>query len=113
LKLNGVFLHSYPPENKGLFHSYHTSKIILSIVRNQVWKCASGIISCEYLSGSFPGQLFSMYASVKDNSFLEKESPEGKQVYFERQLTWVLRFLSPLTRYFREGDLRAEFASFF
>ncbi|MBP9692739.1 MAG: hypothetical protein KBD90_05365, partial [Alphaproteobacteria bacterium] len=40
LKLNGVFLHSYPPENKGLFHSYHTSKIILSIVRNQVTKCS-------------------------------------------------------------------------
>ena len=54
-----------------------------------------------------------MYASREDNSSLEKESPEGRQAYFERQLTWVLRFLSPLTRYLREGDLRAEFASFF
>jgi hypothetical protein len=65
------------------------------------------------LSGSFPGQLFSMYASRENNSSLEKESPEGREVYLERQLTWVLRFLSPLTRYFREGDLRAESASFF
>jgi len=53
------------------------------------------------------------YASRGDNPFLEKALPEEKQVYFERQLTWALRFLSPLTRYFREGDLRAEFASFF
>ncbi len=81
--------------------------------KTNFWKRASGIISCEYLSGSFPGQLFSMYASREDNASLEKESPEGRQAYFERQLTWVLRFLSPLTRYLREGDLRAEFASFF
>jgi hypothetical protein len=54
-----------------------------------------------------------MYASRENNSSLEKASPEEKQVYFEQQLTWALRFLSPLTRYFREGDLRAEFASFF
>jgi hypothetical protein len=77
------------------------------------WKWVSEIIPCEHVwSGSFPGQLFSMYTSRKDNT-LKKEFPEGELPYFERQLIWVLKFLMPLAQSLRDGSVHAEFASLF
>lgn len=81
--------------------------------KTNFWKRVAGIIPVEHLSGSFPGQLFSMYIPCDDNPSLEKPPSQETYTYFERQLAWVLRFLAPLTRCLKGVGFHAEFASFF